>query len=136
LSDKWCGEACHYSHACFFATLTPLQIDRLSSCIVTKSIRQGATIFSKGDPGSNMFAIRKGRVKISAPSVEGHEAVFNLLGEGQIFGEIALLDGGPRTAAATAVTDCELFLIERRDFLPLLSSETLTAVAESDSVID
>jgi CRP/FNR family transcriptional regulator, cyclic AMP receptor protein len=49
--------------------------------------------------------------------------VFNVLGKGAIFGEIALLDGNPRTADATAVTDCELFVIERRDFLPLMREE-------------
>jgi hypothetical protein len=49
--------------------------------------------------------------------------VFNLMGEGDIFGEIALLDGRPRTANAVAVTDCELFTIERRDFLPLMREE-------------
>jgi CRP/FNR family transcriptional regulator, cyclic AMP receptor protein len=49
--------------------------------------------------------------------------VFNVLGKGAIFGEIALLDGNPRTADATAVTDCELFVIERRDFLPMMREE-------------
>ncbi len=49
--------------------------------------------------------------------------MFNLLGKGDIFGEIALLDGHPRTADAIAVTDCDLFVIERRDFLPLLREE-------------
>jgi hypothetical protein len=61
-------------------------------------------------------------VKISFPSVDG-KAVFNVLGEGAIIGEIALLDGKPRNADATAVTDCELFVIERRDFLPLMREE-------------
>ncbi len=49
--------------------------------------------------------------------------MFNLLGKGDIFGEIALLDGHPRTADAIAVTDCDFFVIERRDFLPLLREE-------------
>ena len=49
--------------------------------------------------------------------------MFNVLGEGAIVGEITLLDGKPRTADATAVTDCELFVIERRDFLPLMREE-------------
>jgi CRP/FNR family cyclic AMP-dependent transcriptional regulator len=55
--------------------------------------------------------------------VDGKDAVFNVLGKGDIFGEIALLDGNPRTADATAATDCELFVIERRDFLPLMREE-------------
>src|SRR5438105_12709982 len=101
-----------------FAKLSPMQIDRLSACIITKSVKRSANIFSRGDPGSSLFAIRKGRVKISAPSIEGHDAVFNLIGKGEIFGEIALLDGGPRTANAIALTDCEFFVVERRDFVP------------------
>src|SRR5262249_18830264 len=69
-----------------------------------------------------------GTVRISVPSVEGKDAVFNVLGKGEIFGEIALLDGHPRTADATAVTDCELFVIEGRDFLPLMREETEIAL--------
>ncbi len=54
--------------------------------------------------------------------------MFNLFGKGAIFGEIALLDGGPRTADAVAITDCELFVIERRDFLPIMREEPEVAV--------
>jgi CRP-like cAMP-binding protein len=61
-----------------------------------------------------------GQVKISAPASDGRDAVFNVVNAGEIFGEIALFDGGPRTATATAVMDCDLMLIERRDFVPLL----------------
>jgi CRP/FNR family transcriptional regulator, cyclic AMP receptor protein len=106
-----------------FGKLSPQHIDRLSSGIVTKSVKRATNLFSKGDPGSNLFAIHKGTVKISVPSVGGHDAVFNLLGEGKIFGEIAMLDGRPRTADAIAMTDCELFVVERRDFLPLVREE-------------
>jgi CRP-like cAMP-binding protein len=91
--------------------------------MVGKSVPRVATIFAKGDLGSSLFAICKGTVKVTVPSVEGHDAVFNFIGEGAIFGEIALLDGGPRTADAIATTDCELLVIERRDFLPLLREE-------------
>jgi CRP/FNR family transcriptional regulator, cyclic AMP receptor protein len=86
-------------------------------------VNRGTNIFAKGDPGTSLFAIGAGTVKISVPSVEGKDAVFNLLGKGDIFGEIALLDGHPRTADATAVTDCALYVIERRDFLPLMREE-------------
>jgi CRP/FNR family cyclic AMP-dependent transcriptional regulator len=111
-----------------FSKLSEPQIERLSSCILSKLVRQGNTIFLKGDPGSSVFAIRKGRVKISVPSVEGHDVVFNLLHEGDIFGEIALLDGRPRTADAIAITDCEFFTVERRDFLPLVYEEPEIAI--------
>jgi CRP-like cAMP-binding protein len=106
-----------------FSKLSPKHIERLAACVVGKSVGRGTSIFAKGDPGSSLFAICRGTVKISVPSVDGHDAVFNLIGEGDIFGEIALLDGQPRTADAVANTDCELFVIERRDFLPLMAEE-------------
>jgi CRP/FNR family cyclic AMP-dependent transcriptional regulator len=106
-----------------FSKLSAKHIDRLANCIVGKSVPRATSIFAKGDPGSSLFAICQGAVKITVPSVDGHDAVFNLIGKGDIFGEIALLDGRPRTADAIAITDCELFVIERRDFLPLVREE-------------
>ena len=111
-----------------FKNMSSQQIDRLASCIVTKTVNRGATIFAKGDPGSSMFAICKGTVKIGVASAEGHEAIFNLLRKDDIFGEIAILDGNPRSADAVATSDCELLVIERRDFLPILRSESELAL--------
>jgi CRP-like cAMP-binding protein len=65
---------------------------------------------------------------VTSPSAEGKDAVFNLINEGAIFGEIALLDGRTRTADAVAVTDCQLMVIDRRDFLPLLRSQQELAI--------
>ncbi len=106
-----------------FGKLNREHIDRLVSCMVEKSVGRGSIIVAKDDPGSSLFAIRKGAVKITAPSVDGHDAVFNLVAKGDIFGEMALLDGRERSADAVAITDCELFVIERRDLLPLMREE-------------
>src|SRR5215468_4450873 len=111
-----------------FGKLNPKHIERLASCIVEKSVGRGSIIFAKDDPGSSLFAIRKGMVKMTVPSVDGHDAEFNRMTKGDIFGEIALLDGRPRTADAVAMTDCEMFVIERRDFLPLVREEPEIAV--------
>src|SRR5438105_10600679 len=92
-------------------------LKRLSACATTRRLKKGQTIFDKGDPGTALFAVHSGTVKIGAPSADGREAVFNLIRDGEIFGEIALLDGRPRTAGAVAMTDCELMVIERRDFV-------------------
>jgi CRP/FNR family transcriptional regulator, cyclic AMP receptor protein len=89
----------------------------------TRNIGRGGVIFAKGDPGGCLFAVRSGTVQVAAPSAEGKSAVLNLIHEGEIFGEIALLDGRPRTANAVAYTDCRLLVIERRDFIPLLRSQ-------------
>jgi CRP/FNR family cyclic AMP-dependent transcriptional regulator len=111
-----------------FSGLPAEIIDRLSAHAIAKDIKAGATIFSKGEPGQSMFAVLRGTVKICAPSADGKDAVFNFIAEGGIFGEIALLDGHPRTADAIAATSCELLMIDRRDFLPLLRSYPELAV--------
>jgi CRP/FNR family cyclic AMP-dependent transcriptional regulator len=106
-----------------FAGLNADVIDRLASYAHTKSVRAGATIFSKGDPGTSLFAVCTGTVKISNRSEDGKDAVFNLINAGGIFGEIALLDGQPRTADALALSACELMMIDRRDFVALVGNQ-------------
>jgi CRP-like cAMP-binding protein len=82
----------------------------------------------KGDAGASLFAVCSGTVEVLVPSAEGKNAVINLINAGEIFGEIALLDGRPRTADALAFTDCTLMVLERRDFLPLLREQPEIAV--------
>jgi CRP/FNR family transcriptional regulator, cyclic AMP receptor protein len=107
----------------FFSDL-PIQVRaRLNAYIKTKRYSSGATIFQKGDPGTGLFVVRSGTVKIEVRSSRGKEAVFNLMKAGDFFGEIALLDGLPRTANAMAFPDCELLMIDRRDFMPILQSQ-------------
>ena len=107
------------SHS-FFGQLPPEALDRLGSYMKRRSLPRGTVIFTEGDPGSGLMGVLAGTVKISAPSVDGRDIVLNIIQEGEIFGEIALLDGRPRTADASAMTDCELMVIERRDFIPFL----------------
>src|SRR5262245_51558211 len=111
-----------------FGALGSGVIDQLSAHAATKRIKRGTTIFSKGDQGTCLYAVCSGQVKITVPSGEGKDAVFNLIGPGQIFGEIALLDGGQRTADAVAAKDSELLIIDRRDFIPLVHREPEIAI--------
>ena len=106
----------------FFKGLAPELIDQLSSHAITRMVPGGTVIYAKGDPGNSLFAVVSGTVRISVPSLDGKDTVFNQLNEGEIFGEIALLDGRPRSAEVTAVTDCELMMINRRDFVPLMKN--------------
>jgi CRP/FNR family transcriptional regulator, cyclic AMP receptor protein len=106
-----------------FDALTPAQMKQLVSLARARRIASGTTLFMKGDAGVELFAVVSGTVKIAVPSSDGREAVFNLIHAGEIFGEIALLDGQPRTADAVALTDCELMVIARRDFLSFVDSE-------------
>jgi CRP/FNR family transcriptional regulator, cyclic AMP receptor protein len=110
-------------HHPVFGGLDAEHIDRLCTYATTRSYPRGSTIFTKGDPGTSLFAVCSGTVRIGVPSPDGRDAVFNLIGEGEIFGEIALLDGQPRTADASAMTSCELMVIDRRDFVALLRGQ-------------
>lgn len=103
-----------------FRELDPKMIEQLASRATKRSIARGSVVFAKGDEGAGLFGVLAGTVKISMLSAEGRELVIALINSGEVFGEIALLDGRPRTADATAQTNCELFAIERRDFLPFL----------------
>jgi CRP/FNR family transcriptional regulator, cyclic AMP receptor protein len=73
-----------------------------------------------GDPGQNMMAIVVGTVRISLPTARGREIILADLPAGELFGEIAMLDGKARSANAKALTKCELLVLERRDVLPVL----------------
>jgi CRP/FNR family transcriptional regulator, cyclic AMP receptor protein len=106
-----------------FGSLPPAAIEHLGSYMKRRTLPRGSTIFAKGDPGTSMMGVLTGSVKISVPSADGRDIVLNIIHEDEIFGEIALLDGHPRTADATAMTDCELMVIERRDFIAYLRSQ-------------
>src|SRR5215472_9693039 len=103
-----------------FARLPDDEIDAILKYAAIRRYAANAQIVRKGDPGSSMMAVLRGRVVIRAPSSEGKEVILNIINEGEIFGEIALLDGKERTADATAMTDCKLLVVARRSFLPLL----------------
>ena len=92
------------------------------------TLKRGATIFSKGDPGNSLIAVISGTVKISISSPDGRSAILNLIGPGEIVGEVAVLDGQARTADATANSNCEIFVIDRREFLPFVRSQPALAM--------
>jgi CRP/FNR family transcriptional regulator, cyclic AMP receptor protein len=111
-----------------FSDLNPSALDQLCRYAKSKTLKRGSLVFSKGDLGNSLYAIVSGTVRISVSSAEGREAVFNICGPGEIFGEIALLDGGERTADAAATTECELLVIDRREFMPFVQSQPLLAM--------
>jgi CRP-like cAMP-binding protein len=110
------------NHA-LFRDLPPAVVEHLGSYMKTRKVEKGATIFSKGDPGTGLMGVLAGAVKVSVASADGKDIVLNVFEEGEIFGEIALLDGRPRTADAVAMSDCELAVIERREFVPFLREQ-------------
>ena len=105
-----------------FSKLSASEIDALISYARIERYPSGREIFAKGSPGQCLMAVLRGRVKISSLSDDGKEVVFTIVNAGDIFGEMAVLDGEERSADATAMTDCELLVLSRRDLLPVLES--------------
>src|SRR4029453_3335631 len=105
-----------------FRDLPSAVIEHLGSYMKTRRGGRGTAIFAKGDPGTGLMGVLAGSVKVSVASAEGKDIVLNIFREGEVFGEIALLDGRPRTADATAMSDWGLIVIERGDFVPFLSN--------------
>lgn len=103
-----------------FQAMTPDELDETLKFAIERRFPRGAGIFQKGDDGSSLMAVLQGRVKISSVSVEGKEVTLNNIHRGEIFGEIALLDGKQRSADASATEDTLLLVVERRHFLPFL----------------
>src|SRR5271166_4496900 len=88
-----------------FVSLSASEIAHLAAYARLERVPRGESIFMKGDAGSALMAVVSGAVKISVPSADGKEIVFNIIYPGQVFGEIALLDGRPRTADALTMDD-------------------------------
>ena len=103
-----------------FQRLRPDELDRLVAFTRWTKPKANTVLFRKSDPGSNMMVVQEGRVKVCTHSEDGKELVLNMFGPGEVFGEIALLDGAPRTADAVTIDDCELLVLDRRDFIPFL----------------
>ncbi len=84
------------------------------------SFKAGEPIFHLGAPGQSMVVILAGIVRVSLPGPKGKAVILSDLGSGEILGEVALLDGKERSADATALTNCSVAVLERRDVVPVL----------------
>jgi CRP/FNR family cyclic AMP-dependent transcriptional regulator len=111
-----------------FADLEPEAFEQLCRYAKHSTLKRGATLFSKGDPGHSLYAVISGTVKMSISSPDGRNAILNIVGPGEIFGEIALLDGQPRSTDAIANSNCELFVIDRREFIPFVKEQPALAM--------
>ena len=122
------GKSAVLSRHAFFEGVSAGIVDRLA--MHAREVRYGAgqAVFRKADEGQGLFAVLSGAVKLTVPSLDGRELVLRMVGAGEIFGEVALLDGGPRTADAMAAGRCHLLFLDRRDFLAVLKEEPSLAI--------
>jgi CRP/FNR family cyclic AMP-dependent transcriptional regulator len=120
-----------------FGRLDERELDGLLATARSKSVSAGEELFHKGDPGSQVFVILSGRLKVMITSSEGDDVVFGLMDPGEVFGELGLLlEEGTRTATIVAVDPCELLIIDRRDFLPFLRAHPDAAIKLLESLAE
>lgn len=112
----------------FFADLDQAALHAVSRLCVTRKLTRNETLFLKNDDADALYAVRRGEIRIGTGTGDGCQLTL-LLGPGDVFGEVALLDGSPRTADAVANEATELFAIRRRDFLGLLADRSRVALA-------
>jgi CRP-like cAMP-binding protein len=86
-------------------------------------------IFSRGDPGRDLYLVLEGRIRLSVLSSEGRELSFDHAGPGNVFGEIATLDGGERTASATAISRVQAMVLPREVLIELIERNPKVAMA-------
>jgi len=106
-----------------FSPLSDEILSNLSTTVRLQKIKQGQVIFRKGDEGTALYILRSGTIKIVLPSRLGAEIIVSIFSDGDFFGEMALLDGEPRSADAVAIKPSELLVLSRNDFLSFLQSD-------------
>jgi CRP-like cAMP-binding protein len=95
---------------------------RLAALLRRRSLKKGEVLFRKGDEGNALYLVRKGSIMIVLPSVMGDEVSPAIFTAGDFFGEMALLDGMPRSADAVALEQTEILALNRKDFLAFLQN--------------
>jgi CRP/FNR family transcriptional regulator, cyclic AMP receptor protein len=121
MTDEFALEA--LSRCRLFGGLGPDSLQAIGRSLRKRHFRRGEVLFHEGDPGDTLFIVASGAIKIVVPSEEGEEAILATLRRGDFLGELALLDGAPRSAGAVALEATEVLALPRQAFKALVASE-------------
>lgn len=105
-----------------FSELDQEEMAQVASVVQLRTLAKDTTIFNAGDPADAVYVVATGKVKIVVTSTDGRDFILTILGAGQVFGEMALLESAPRSAAVITASQVEILTIHRRDFHSLLGS--------------
>jgi CRP/FNR family transcriptional regulator, cyclic AMP receptor protein len=111
-----------------FSSLDERELDLLIQATTSRKLKAKEVLFRKGDPGNQLFGILSGSLKVTVVGADGKDVVFSLMRPGEVIGEIALLDGEPRSATVVAVEATNLVTLHRRDFVPFLEKHPQAAI--------
>lgn len=111
-----------------FSLLDAEERATLAELLETEHFHKGETVYARGDSGDSLYIVVSGRVEVVVETMEGERIILAENEAGEAFGELSLLDGGPRTADAIAVEDCELLRLDREKLLELVETQPHTAI--------
>ncbi len=104
-------------HVFLFQELSAEELKKLVPLLKEGGYRKNEVLFRANDPGSTLFILRSGRVKVTLTDRHGREVILRVMQPGEIFGEMAILDGYPRSATVTALEKSQVFTLDRDSFL-------------------
>lgn len=111
-----------------FATLQAAELSALTLLLEARRYSESQPVVALGAAGAELFVVQSGKVAVSYPDGSGKDVLLAEIGPGGFFGEISILDGGPRTANVRAITDSVLLTLERDKFVQFLLSHPPSAV--------
>ncbi|HEY4637921.1 MAG TPA: Crp/Fnr family transcriptional regulator [Burkholderiales bacterium] len=112
-----------------FSSVPEEQLRLLTTLVTRRSTTRGSIIMAAGDPTDSLYIILSGRLKVMMSDADGKEVILSILGPGEFFGEMGLIDDNPRSASVVAIEPCELLAITRRDFKKCMTDNAEMAVA-------
>ncbi|MGH8747804.1 MAG: Crp/Fnr family transcriptional regulator [Burkholderiales bacterium] len=112
-----------------FSSVPDEQLRTLATVVTRKSVARSATVMVAGDLTDSLYIILAGRLKVMMSDAEGKEVILSILGPGEFFGEMGLIDDSPRSASVVAIEPCELLSIAKRDFGKCLADNFEMAMA-------
>ncbi len=116
------------SQVWLFDGLAKDDLVRLSQLAITRVYKARETIVTKGEPANELFVLLRGRAKVTAQGSEGADTAINVMGPGEVFGEIGILDGQSRSATVTTLEECEMAVVDKRAFHGLLAVSLPVAI--------
>jgi CRP-like cAMP-binding protein len=112
-----------------FEDLTPSQAARLERCALMRTFKRRALVYAPTEPGQSVLVLARGRIKIKDVTPDGKETILAFIEEGEVFGELALLDGQPRSEYAEAVEESRVLMVPCEDVLWLMEQRPGLALA-------
>ncbi len=97
------------------------QLRTLTTVVTRRSAPRGSIIMAAGDPTDSLYIVISGRLKVMMGDADGKEVILSILGPGEFFGEMGLIDDSPRSASVLTIEPCELLAIAKRDFKKCLA---------------